>query len=94
MDEHPPRRRTSDTAFGTRLTVVEVEQRNYSRRFEEHLAASDRLHDSAQKLITDLDRRADRSDVAMARLLAGLSVVMVLGQIFGPSIAKALGLAS
>ena len=91
MDERIPSRRTSD-ALGTRMTVVEIEQRNHNRRFDEHLSASARLHDDAQRLIGDLDKRADRQDIAMARLLAGLSVVMVLGQIFGPAIAKAIGL--
>lgn len=92
MDERVPRRRASDTALGTRLTVVEVEQRNHNRRFEEHLAASAKLHDDAQRLIGDLDKRADRQDIAMARLFAGLAAAMVIGQIFAPSIARVLGL--
>lgn len=76
------------------MTVVEIEQRNHNRRFEEHIRASARLHDDAQKLIGDLDKRADRQELAMARLLAGLAVVMVLGQVFAPSVAKVLGLAT
>ena len=94
MDERVPRRRASDTALGTRMTVVEIEQRNQNRRFEEHLGASAKLHDDAQRLIGDLDKRADRADIAMARLLAGLAVAMVVGQVFAPSVAKVLGLAT
>lgn len=92
MNERLPRRRASDTALGTRLTVVEIEQAHQERRFEEHLAASAKLHEAAQTLIADLDKRADRSDIAMARLLAGLSVIMVLGQILAPTIRQVLGL--
>ena len=91
-DDTEPRRRASDTALGTRLTVVEIEQHNHNRRFEEHLGASAKLHEDAQRLIGDLDKRADRQDIAMARLLAGLAVVMILGQILAPAIAKVLGL--
>lgn len=76
------------------MTVVEIEQRNHNRRFEEHLDASRRIHEDNQRLIGDLDKRADRQDIAMARLLAGLAVVMVIGQILAPSIAKVLGLAT
>ena len=94
MNERLPRRRASDTALGTRLTVVEIEQRNQNRRFEEHIGASAKLHDDAQRLIGDLDKRADRQDIAMARLLAGLAVAMVIGQVVAPSIAKVLGLAT
>ena len=94
MDERLPRRRASDTALGTRLTIVEIEQRNHSLRFEEHIRASCRLHEAAQTLISDLDKRADRQDIAMARLLAGLSVMVVLGQILAPTVAKVLGLAT
>lgn len=71
---------------------MEIEQRNHNRRFEEHLAASAKLHEAAQELIGDLDKRADRADIAMARLLAGLAVVMVIGQILAPTVAKVLGL--
>jgi len=74
------------------VTVVEIEQRNHSRRFEEHITASARLHDDAQRLIGDLDKRADRQDIAMARLLAALAVLVVVGQILAPTIAKVLGL--
>ena len=73
---------------------MEIEQRNHSLRFEEHIRASARLHDDAQKLIGDLDKRADRQEIAMARLLAALAVVMVLGQILAPTIARMLGLPS
>jgi hypothetical protein len=76
------------------MTVVEIELCNQERRFAEHLVVSSRLHEAVQALITDLDKRADRQDIAMARLLAGLAVVMVLGQILAPSIAKVLGLAT
>lgn len=74
------------------MAVVETEQRNLGRRFEEHLTASAKLHEDAQRLIGELDKRADRQDIAMARLLAGLAVVMVLGQILAPTIAQLLGL--
>lgn len=91
-DERLPRRRASDTAISTRVTVVEIEQGYQGRRFEEHLAASAKLHEAAQELIADLDKRADRQDITMARLLAVLTVVMIVGQILAPSIAKVLGL--
>ena len=74
------------------MTVVEIEQRNQERRFEEHLAASAKLHEAAQTLIADLDKRADRADIAMARLLAALAVVMIVGQVLAPAVAKVLGL--
>ena len=76
------------------MTVVELEQRNHSRRFEDHLAVSARLHEDAQRLIDDLDKRADKQEIAMARLLAGLAVVMILGQVLAPTVAEALGLPS
>src|SRR3990172_4812972 len=45
VDEHLPRRRVSDTALGTRVAVVETEQRNHVRRFDEHCRVSAKLHE-------------------------------------------------
>lgn len=54
------------------------------RAFERHVGKSD-------ELIEKLDRRADQQDVAMARLLAGLAVLMFLGQVLAPIVLRALG---
>ncbi len=91
-DERPPRRRTSDAPLGERITGVETLVNSWDQRWSEHLRTTERVHADLQKLIGDLDKRADRSEIAMARLLAGLAVVMVLGQILAPSIAAVLGL--
>ena len=80
-----PHRRTSDAALGTRVTVIEVEMRNLGQRFERHAAKSD-------ELIAKLDARADKQDVVVARLLAGLAVLMFLGQVFAPFVGRLLGL--
>lgn len=81
-----------DRRSETRLTVIEVEQRNFGRRFDEHLVASGAIHADLQRLIGELDRRADRQDVMTARLLAGLAVLMVIGQVVAPAIARMIGL--
>lgn len=91
-DERRPYRRPS--SLDQRVTVVEVEQRNLNRRFDEHMTASDRLHRDQSELVTKLDQRADRQDVLMARLLAGLAIAGFLGQLLAPIILKALGLGS
>lgn len=89
-DDLRPRR--SDASLGNRLTVVEVEMRGFGRRMDEHIADSARLHAEIGALIAKLDLRADRQDVQFARLLAGLSVVIVLAQFLAPVIMRTLGL--
>lgn len=89
-----PHRRSSDKALGTRLTVVEVEQRNFLRRFDEHLLSSGELHRDAQRLISELDKRADRQDILMARIFAGLVLAGFLGQLFAPLIQRFLSIPS
>jgi len=83
MDDQ--RRRTADRAVGTRVTVVEVELTALARRFERHI-------DDNSKLIARLDDRADRQDIAMARLLAALSAVMVLANLLAPFLQRLVGL--
>lgn len=77
-------RRTSDVDHGTRLTVIEVQMENLGRRFERHVIKSDQL-------LEKLDQRADRQDIALARLLAGIAVLMFLGQLAAPVVLKLLG---
>lgn len=84
-DGSPDFRRLSDRPIPERMTVVEIEMRELARRFERHAAKSD-------ELIAKLDNRADRQDIAMARLLAGLAVLMFLGQVLAPFVGRLLGL--
>lgn len=91
MSDEPQRRR-ADLALGTRVTVVEVEMRALARRMDEHIADGARLHSEMGQLIAKLDLRADRQDVQFARLLAGLSVVIVVAQFVAPIALRALGL--
>lgn len=76
-------RRVSDSDHGTRLTVLEIGLGNLEQRFDRHMK---RTYD----LIEKLDGRADRQDIMFARLLAGLAVLMVIGQIIAPPIVKIL----
>lgn len=57
---------------------------NLGKRFERHVIKSDQL-------LEKLDQRADRSDIMFARLLAGLAVLMFLGQIAAPIVLKLIG---
>jgi hypothetical protein len=91
MSDEPQRRR-ADLALGTRMTVVEVEMRGLGRRMDEHIAESIRIHADLSRLIAKLDLRADRQDVQFARLLAGLSVVIVVAQFVAPILLRTLGL--
>lgn len=79
-----PRRRNSDADDATRLTVLEVQMENLGKRFERHVVKSDQL-------LEKLDARADKQDVMIARLLAGLAVLMFLGQLAAPIVLKLLG---
>ena len=99
------RGRPASRSLGTRMTVLEVEMSHFGRRFDEHLTASDRNHAEMVALIRKLDSRADeqdgrsdRQDVAQARLLGGVGVLVFLGSLFGPilapAIARALGIPS
>ena len=71
--------------IGHRVTVLEVEMRT-------HLQASQRLHEDAQRLMDKMDARLDRQDTLTAKLLGGLAVAVVVGQILAPSIASLLGI--
>lgn len=64
--------------------MLEVGYENLSLAFKEHVEKSDAL-------IAKLDQRADKQDVAMARLLAGLAVLVFLGQIAAPVVLRILG---
>ena len=50
------------------------------------------LHRDQWKLLNKLDQRADRQELQMARLFAGIAVVVFLGQILAPVITRFLGL--
>ena len=65
--------------------MIEVEMASLARRFERHA-------DDSANLIEKLDARADKQDIAMARLLAGLSVVIVLANLLSPYIQRLVGL--
>jgi len=67
------------------MTVVEVELLNLGRRFQRHV-------DRTETLLEKLDARMDRTDVLMARLLAGISVLIFLGQLLAPAVGRLLGL--
>ena len=73
------------TGMGDRVTTLEVELVNLGRRFERHVDSSDRL-------LEKLDARMDRNDIVVARLLAGISILVFLGQVFAPVVRRALGL--
>lgn len=83
MTDEQLRRRRTDTSLDRRVTVLEVEMRNHTR-------ASEALHRDQTELLAKLDQRADRQDIVMARLLAVLSVVMIIGQVLAPLITKLL----
>lgn len=83
-DGSPDFRRLSDRPIPERMTVVEIEMRELARRFERHAAKSD-------ELIAKLDNRADRQDIAMARLLAGLAILMFVGQLAAPVVLRMIG---
>jgi len=76
------------------LTVVEVELREMGRRMDAHLLDASRTHDQLSALIARLDDRADGIDRRFAWIAGAIGVTMVLGQVFGPAIARALGLPS
>jgi hypothetical protein len=67
------------------VTVIEVELLNLGKRFERHTTKSDQL-------LEKLDQRADKQELVMARLLAGLAVLMFLGQVLAPVVGRLLGL--
>lgn len=78
-------RRSSDHPVGERMTVVEIQLINLGKRFEEHVDKSDQL-------IEKLDNRADRQDIMLARLLAGVAIAMFLSQLLTPVILRSIGL--
>lgn len=82
-DGRSPRQYLAPRQLGDRVTVLEVEMRN-------HMRTSEALHKDQTELLTKLDARADRQDIVMARLLAVLSVVMIIGQVLAPLITKLL----
>jgi len=87
------RRRASDhTAH--RLTVVEIELRELGRRMDAHLVEAAKTHDQLSALVTKLDDRADGVDKRFAWIAGAIGVTMVAGQVFGPAIARLLGLPS
>lgn len=83
MTDDQLRRRRTDTSLDRRVTVLEVEMRNHTR-------TSEALHRDQTELLAKLDARADRQDIVMARLLAVLSVVMIVGQVLAPLLTKLL----
>lgn len=80
-DRRAVRRRRADLPLAQRVTVVEVEVDGLVT----HAERSDRL-------IEKLDARADRQDIMLTRLLAGLAVLMFLGQLAAPVVLRLLGL--
>jgi len=87
------RRRASDNT-SHRLTVLEVELRELGRRMDAHLLDAGRTHDQLSALIERLDTRADGVDRRFAWIAGAIGITMVAGQVFGPTIARALGLPS
>ena len=81
MDGPDPHRRASDYPVDTRIAVLEVEVRSLKK-----------IADKTTQLIEKLDQRADKTDVNMARLLAGLAVLTVIGQIVAPFVLDLFGL--
>jgi len=74
------------------LTVVEIELRELGRRMDAHLLDAGKTHDQLSELISKLDSRADGVDRRFAWIAGAIGVTMVAGQVFGPAIARALGL--
>jgi len=87
------RRRASDHT-SHRLTVVEVELRELGRRMDAHLVDAGKVHDQLSELIGKLDSRADSVDRRFAWITGAIGVTMIAGQVFGPAIARLLGLPS
>ena len=79
------RRRVSDLPLEIRVTVIETQLLALGGRFDAYASKS-------EQLIEKLDSRADRQDIMMARLLAGISVIMVLAQLLAPVLRRFFGL--
>jgi len=75
-----------------RLVVQEVELRNLAYRLDVHLADGLRAQASMLDMIRRLDDRADAVDRRFAYIAGALGVSMFLGQVFGPALARLLGL--
>jgi len=81
------RRRSADSPIGTRVTILEADMGHLIRTVELHVLTSDRM-------VRELDARANKQDIAMARLLTGLSVVIVLANLLSPFLQRLVGLPS
>jgi hypothetical protein len=68
-----------------RMTVVEVQMQGLAKALERHVSRT-------EELIGKLDLRADGQDLAIARLLAGIAVLMFIGQLAAPVILRAIGI--
>jgi len=81
-----------------RLARLEERFNALVARMDAHLADSARnrevasqQHQDALDLISKLDARADKTDLAFARLFAGIAIAIWLGQLAAPYILHALG---
>jgi len=80
------------SSLDRRVTIVEVELRNLAHRMDVHLADGLRAQASMLDMIRRLDDRADAVDRRFAYIAGALGVSMFLGQVFGPALARLLGL--
>jgi len=67
------------------VAIIETDMRHLIRTVELHVVTSDRM-------VRELDARANKQDIAMARLLAALSAVMVLANLLAPFLQRLVGL--
>jgi hypothetical protein len=92
MTEPTPRRRSSDQALGTRVTVVEEQLFALGQRFDRHLAA-EREQLAALRLVDErLIQAIQELRIGQAKLFVGMAAAIFIAQLVAPVILARLGL--